>query len=66
MGAFAGTKGNILAFVRPDPGVVVAGASCAAKSLVLDNIGTGEIGGTAGLDTLMRVKIVYRLHATGF
>ena len=63
---FIDAAADTVAFVRADPGVVVAGASCAAKSLVLDNIGTGEIGGNAGLDTLMRVKIVYRLHATGF
>lgn len=63
---FIDAAADTVAFVRADPGVVVAGADCSAKSLVLHNIGTGEIGGNAGLNTLMRVKIVYRLHATGF
>jgi predicted RecA/RadA family phage recombinase len=36
------------------------------KALVLHNDGTGEFGGNAGADTVLRVKVAYRVHTTAF
>ncbi len=35
-------------------------------ALVLHNTGDGEFGGNAGADNLMRVKVTYRIHASGW
>lgn len=35
-------------------------------ALVLHNDGTAEFGGNAGNDTVLRVKVAYRVHTTGF
>lgn len=43
-----------------------AAAGCENQPLVLHNTGDGEYGGNATGDTVMRVKVAYRVHATGF
>ncbi len=46
----------------PKIDAIVAQASAANKALVLHNTGDGEYGGNAGADTLMVVKVAYRVH----
>lgn len=41
-------------------------AATVAKALVLHNDGSAEFGGNAANDTLLRVKVAYRVHTTGF
>lgn len=45
---------------------IVAKTGCENAALVLHNTGDGEIGGNAGNDNLMRAKVSYRVHATGW
>lgn len=45
---------------------IAAKSACENKALVLHNTGDGEFGGNAGADTTMRVKVTYRVHATGW
>lgn len=45
---------------------IVAKSACENKALVLHNLGDGEFGGNAGADTVMRVKIAYRVWPTGW
>lgn len=40
--------------------------ACANKALVLHNAGDGEIAGNAANDTVLRVKIAYRVHPHGW
>ena len=42
--------------------IVAAAAGAVNKALVLHNTGDGEYGGNAGADTVMKVKITYRIH----
>lgn len=46
----------------PKIDAIVAQASGANKALVLHNTGDGEYGGNAGADTVMVVKVAYRVH----
>ncbi|MEK6744292.1 MAG: hypothetical protein AABZ15_11800 [Nitrospirota bacterium] len=46
----------------PKIDAIVAQASMANKAIVLHNTGDGEFGGNAGADTLMVVKVAYRVH----
>lgn len=50
----------------PKIDAIAAKTACENKALVLHNTGDGEYGGNAGADTVMRVKIVYRVHQTGW
>ena len=45
---------------------IVAKSGCENKALVLHNTGDGEIAGNAANDNLMRVKVAYRVHSTGW
>lgn len=45
---------------------IVAKSGCENKALVLHNTGDGEYGGNAAADTVMRVKVAYRVHTTGW
>lgn len=46
--------------------VIVAKTGCTNCALVLHNTGSGEFGGNAGNDTLLRAKVAYRVHTTGW
>lgn len=53
--------------VRPQAaGQMAAKASLLNKALTLKNSGDGEIGGNASNDSLLRVRVVYRVHTAGF
>ncbi len=60
--ATADTKTNAL----PKIDAIAAKTACENKALVLHNTGDGEYGGNAGNDTVMRVKVAYRVHVTGW
>jgi predicted RecA/RadA family phage recombinase len=60
--ATADTMTNALAKID----TIVAKSASENKAIVLHNTGDGEYGGNAGVDTLMRVKVAYRVHTTGF
>lgn len=45
---------------------VLARTSVENKALVLHNDGSQEFGGNAGNDTVLRVKVAYRVHSTGW
>lgn len=51
---------------RPKLDAIVARTGYENKALVLHNLGAGEFGGNAANDTLLRVKIAYRVHTTGW
>ncbi len=44
---------------------IVAASGCVNKALVLHNTGDGEITGNATEDSVLRVKIAYRVHTAG-
>jgi hypothetical protein len=46
--------------VKLDP--ITARAGCENQSLVLHNLGAGELTGNAANDALLRVKVLYRVH----
>lgn len=50
----------------PVKDAIVAATGNANKALVLHNTGDGEWGGNAGADTVMRVKISFSVHTTGW
>ena len=58
----ADTKTNALA--KTD--VIAAKTTCENKALVLHNNGDGEIAGNAANDNVLRVKVAYRVHSTGW
>lgn len=45
---------------------IVAKSGCENLALVLHNTGDGEFGGNAGNDNVMRAKVSYRNHNTGW
>jgi predicted RecA/RadA family phage recombinase len=55
-----------LCTIRPAATQTMTKAQAENVALVLHNDGTAEFGGNAGADTVMRVKVAYRVHATGF
>lgn len=46
--------------------VIAAKTASENKALVLHNTGDGEIAGNAGNNNTVRVKVAYRVHATGW
>lgn len=44
----------------------LAKTACDGKALVLHNTGDGEIAGNAANDSVVRYKVVYRVHPTGW
>lgn len=66
---FIDQAGDIMTVAVPDGGAATAiatKAQCDNQPLVLHNNGDGEFGGNAGADTLLRVKISYRVWPTGW
>jgi hypothetical protein len=51
---------------QPKIDAIAAKAGCENKALVLHNTGDGEYGGNAGADTVLRVKVNYRVWPTGW
>jgi len=45
---------------------IVAKSGCENLPLVLHNTGDGEIGGNAANDNVIRVKVAFRIHITGW
>jgi hypothetical protein len=58
----ADTRTNAL----PSIDSIVAKSGCENKALVLHNTSGAEIAGNAGADNVVRVKVAYRVHATGW
>jgi len=50
----------------PKIDAIAAKSACENKALVLHNTGDGEYAGNAAADTVMRVKVAYRVHTTGW
>lgn len=50
----------------PKIDAIASKAASENQALVLHNTGDGEFGGNAAADTVMRVKIAYRVHQTGW
>lgn len=64
---FLDQAADMIMEVRPQAaGQMAAPASLVNKAFTLKNSGDGEIGGNASNDSLLRVTVVYRVHATGF
>lgn len=59
---FLATFGDTITTALPKIDVIAANSASVNKPLVLHNTGDGEYGGNAGADTLMSVKIAYRVH----
>lgn len=45
---------------------IAAKTGCDGKALVLHNTGDGEIAGNAANDSVLRCKVVYRVHPAGW
>jgi len=51
---------------RPTSSAAKTAANTINKALTLKNTGDGEFGGNAANDSVLRVKVAYRVHASGF
>lgn len=68
MTGFIDATADTLTFAVPDGGAatpIVAKTGCEDKALVLHNTGDGEFGGGNAANVL-RVKVAYRIHITGW
>ncbi|HMN09303.1 MAG TPA: hypothetical protein PKC83_11005 [Gemmatimonadaceae bacterium] len=52
--------------VRPTSSAAKAATAAVNKAITVKNTGDGEIGGDAANGNVLRFKIAYRVHATGF
>ena len=52
--------------VRPTSSAAKAATAAVNKAITVKNTGDGEIAGNAANDSVLRFKIAYRVHATGF
>lgn len=52
--------------VRPTASAAKTKAATVDKAITVKNTGDGEIAGNAANDSVLRFKIAYRVHATGF
>lgn len=59
---FIDQAADTLTNALPKIDAIVAAASGLNKALVLHNTGAGEYTGNAGADTVMKVKVAYRVH----
>ena len=62
---FVDATADTLIKVAPAASAAIAKSACENKKLVLHNTGDGEYGGGNAANA-MRVKVAYRVHATGF
>jgi hypothetical protein len=54
------------AIYRPSGDIGLTKANCENQPFVLHNVGAAEFDGNAGADTVLRCKIAYRVHTTGW
>jgi len=59
---FIDAAADTLTNALPKIDAIVAAASGLNKALVLHNTGDGEYAGNVGADTVMKVKVAYRVH----
>ena len=59
---FIDATADTITTALPKIDVIAANSASVNKPLVLHNTGDGEYGGNAGADTVMSVKIAYRVH----
>jgi predicted RecA/RadA family phage recombinase len=59
---FIDQAANIITNALPKIDAIVVNTGSVNKALVLHNTGAGEYGGNAAADTVMSVKIAYRVH----
>lgn len=62
---FLDATADTITFARKGVDSIVAKTGAENKALVLHNVGDGEFGGGNAANAL-RVKVAYRIHATGF
>ncbi len=62
---FIDASADTIKIVQPAGIANVAATSLAASNLRLLNTGDGEYAGNAGNDTVMTIKVAYRVHPTG-
>lgn len=66
MTGFIDQTADTMTNALPKIDAIAAKTACAAQALVLHNTGDGEIAGNAGADNVLRIKIAYRVHTTGW
>ena len=59
---FISAAADTITNALPKIDAIAANSASVNKALVLHNTGTGEYGGNAAADTVMSVKIAYRVH----
>jgi len=62
MTGFIDQTADMVTGILPKVDPIVTSAGSANKALVLHNSGDGEFGGNAAADTVLSVKIAYRVH----
>ena len=63
---FIDQTGDIATNALPKIDVIATKAQCENVAIVLHNTGDGEFADNAANDTLMRVKVAYRVHTTNW
>lgn len=63
---FLDQNADMLIEVRPTSSAAKTKTATENKALTLKNAGDGEIAGNAANDNVLRVKVAYRVHTTGW
>ena len=66
MTGFIDQTADTMTSAGPAAQAILAKTACQAKALVLHNTGDGEIAGNAANDSVLHVRVVYRVHPTGW
>lgn len=66
MTGFIDQTADTMTSAGPAAQAILAKTACAGKALVLHNTGDGEIAGNAANDSVVEVKVAYRVHANGW
>ncbi len=62
---FIDAAADTIKIVQPSAAITVTAANSVNKAVQLFNAGDGEYGGNASNDTVMTIKVAYRVHADG-
>lgn len=63
---FIDQNADTITNVLPKLDVIVSKVACEDKALVLHNVAGVEIAGNAANDNILRVRLMFRVHSTGF
>lgn len=66
MTGFIDQTADTMTNALPKIDAIAAKTACDGKALVLHNTGDGEIAGNAANDSVVRYKVVYRVHPAGW